>query len=66
MMSLDKAIRSGKERRKQYYGAKSFVRACRNHGTCERCRGNRNHRNKKALLTAEAIYEEWELNENEY
>jgi hypothetical protein len=31
-MSLDKAIQHGKEKRKQYRGAKAFDPACRNHG----------------------------------
>lgn len=40
-MSLDKAIKHGKEKRKQYTGAKEVDATCRNHGSClwcERCR----------------------------
>lgn len=38
---LDKAIQHGKERRKQYTGAKLCDRTCRNHGSCPQCKGNR-------------------------
>lgn len=31
-MGLEKAIRSGKERRKEYHGAKAVDSACRNNG----------------------------------
>ena len=40
-MSLDKAIKSGKEHRKQYRGAKAIDKCCRNHGSCYVCRNNR-------------------------
>lgn len=36
-MSLDKAIRSGKEHRKAYRGAKAIDHTCRNHGSCPWC-----------------------------
>lgn len=38
---LDKAIASGKEKRKPYRGAKAIDRSCRNHGGCVWCEGNR-------------------------
>lgn len=41
---LDKAIASGKERRKPYRGAKAIDRSCRNHGGCVWCEGNRLHK----------------------
>lgn len=41
---LDKAIASGKERRKPYRGAKAIDRSCRNHGGCPWCEGNRLHK----------------------
>lgn len=41
---LDKAIASGKERRKPYIGAKAVSLRCRNHGGCWRCEGNRLHK----------------------
>ena len=46
-MSLDKAIEHGKEKRKQYYGAKAVDSTCRNHGQYDRCKGNRLHKFKK-------------------
>ena len=46
-MSLDKVIEHGKEKRKQYYGAKAVDRTCRNHGSCGWCKGNRMHKFKK-------------------
>ena len=46
-MSLDKAIEHGKEKRKQYYGAKAVDSTCRNHGSCDWCKGNRLHKFKK-------------------
>ena len=42
-MSLDKAIKSGKERRKPYRKAKAVDKTCRNHGGCPYCEGNRKH-----------------------
>ena len=36
-MSLDKAIASGKEKRKPYRGAKAIDGTCRNHGSCPAC-----------------------------
>lgn len=46
-MSLDKSIEYGKEHRKPYYGAKAIDRTCRNHGSCEWCRANREYANRK-------------------
>lgn len=40
-MSLDKAIQHKKEHRKMYTGGKAVDRTCRNHGSCDFCRGNR-------------------------
>lgn len=42
-MGLEKAIEHKKEKRKPYKGAKAVDYSCRNHGTCEWCRGNRMH-----------------------
>lgn len=46
-MGLEKAIEHGKEKRKPYKGAKAVDYSCRNHGTCEWCRGNRTHNTNK-------------------
>lgn len=48
-MSLDKAIKSGKEKRKPYYDSRRFDHTCRNHGSCKWCEGNRTYNNKKKL-----------------
>ena len=46
-MSLDKAIKSGKEKRKPYTGSKAVDKECRNHGDCPYCKSNRIHKHKK-------------------
>jgi len=46
-MTLDKAIESGKEHRKQYRGAKRVDPSCRNHGGCPYCEENRLYQDKK-------------------
>ena len=43
-MALDKAIQHGKEHRKPYKGSKAFDKTCRNHGGCDWCRENRQHK----------------------
>ena len=43
-MALDKAIKSGKEHRKMYYGSKAICRSCRNHGGCPWCEENRKYK----------------------
>jgi hypothetical protein len=40
-VSLDKAIRSGKEKRVEYRGSARFDRTCRNGGSCPYCQRNR-------------------------
>lgn len=52
-MGLDKSIQSGKEHRKPYRGVKAIDATCRNHGSCERCHGNRIYKNKKRKLASE-------------
>ena len=53
-MSLDKAIKHGKEHRKQYRGSKAIDRTCCNHGSCEVCKGNRTYsaRKREAAMKA--------------
>lgn len=48
-MSLDKSIDSGKEHRKPFRGAKRIDRTCRNHGSCDYCKGNCLYSTKKTL-----------------
>lgn len=43
-MSLNKAIKYGKEHRKPYTGSKAIDRTCRNHGGCPCCESNRKHK----------------------
>lgn len=47
-MSFDKAIKHNKEYRKPYTRAKAIDRTCRNHGSCEWCKGNRLYQQNKA------------------
>lgn len=49
-MSLDKAIKHKKERRKPYRGSKAFDCSCRNNGSCSWCRDNRLYKNIKRKL----------------
>ena len=46
-MGLEKAIKSGKEHRKKYRGAKSVSSSCRNHGGCPWCEENRTYQQRK-------------------
>lgn len=46
-MSLRKAIKSGKEHRKQYYGSKSIDPMCRNNKGCKWCEDNRKYQDNK-------------------
>lgn len=52
-MSLDKAIKHGKEKRQPYRGGKAVSRHCENNGgrrhgwECPYCKENRLHSNKK-------------------
>lgn len=58
-MSIDKSIKSRKEHRKHYRGAKAIDRTCRNHGRCEYCHGNRIYKNEKRNLASEQRLEEF-------
>lgn len=48
-MSMNKAIKSGKEHRKEYRNAKRVDPSCRNHGGCDWCKENRQYSTKKRL-----------------
>ena len=61
-MSLDKAIKYGKEKREQYRRSLAFDRSCRNHGNCGYCEGNRTiqaQREKGRLHGQEDEYYGW-------
>lgn len=64
-MSLDKAIEHGKEKRKQYRGAKSIDSSCRNHGDCGICKGNRLYQRNKKDEAARQALEDFENEDDE-
>ncbi len=51
-MSLDKAIKSGKEKRKIYRKGKAVSKNCRNSGNCPYCVENRTYQERKELASA--------------
>ena len=55
-MSLNKAIRYGKEHRKGYYGAKAVDPLCRNNKGCSYCEKGRQHKNKKRKMIYDETY----------
>lgn len=62
-MSLDKAIRYGKEHRKPYKKAKAVDSSCRNHGTCAFCRSNRTHKVDKTELSVKQAVKDFKEHE---
>ena len=60
-MSLNKAIKHNKEKRKEYYGAKRIDPSCRNHGGCPYCEGNRLYKAKLSEEKEYEILEEWKI-----
>ncbi len=61
-MSLDKAIKSKKERRKPYIGAKAIDHTCRNHGSCPYCEQNRTHFDTKNRTKADKDIKDFKKN----
>lgn len=57
-MSLDKAIEHGKEHREPYRGSKAIDCTCRNHGSCEVCKGNRLYSSIKRAASLKSREEE--------
>ena len=57
-MGMEKAIASGKEHRKPYYGTKAIDKTCRNGGSCEWCRRNRMYKNLQKLQESIDNYKE--------
>ena len=57
-MSLDKAIKFKKEKRKPYYDAGRFDTTCRPHGGCPWCYDNRMHKNEIADIDLEEELQE--------
>lgn len=58
-MSLDKAIKYGKEYRKPYRGAKAVDPCCRNHGDCRYCLSGRMHHTNVEIEKAKYSEEEY-------
>jgi len=63
-MGLEKAIQSGKEKRKAYYGSKSFDCSCRNHGDCSWCQSNRHYAIQKKKDSANQQLKEFQTQGN--
>lgn len=61
-MSLNKAIKHGKEHRKPYTGSKSFDKTCRNHGGCPWCEENRKYKYIKKYKKDLDKLKEWMYN----
>jgi hypothetical protein len=57
-MGLNKAIEHNKEHRRPYTRAKSVDTSCRNHGSCDYCKGNRTYFDKKYRTKAEEDIQE--------
>jgi len=58
-MSLDKAIKHGKEHRQEYRGSRRFDASCRNHGGCPWCSASRLRRKieEKLEIVGRGSYE---------
>jgi len=62
-MSLEKAIKSGKEHRKPYYKyCEQIDPSCRNHGGCPWCEGNRKYKYIKKYKKDLDKLKEWMYN----
>ena len=59
LSGLSRGIKSGKEHRKEYRGAKAIDCSCRNHGTCEWCKNNRLYASNREAEAAEQKYKEY-------
>ncbi len=58
-MSLDRAIRAGKEHRGPYYRGGRFDRTCRPGGSCPYCRSNRTIQAQRTRAAAMMRLAEW-------
>jgi hypothetical protein len=66
-MSLNKAIKYGKEKRKPRYKSKTIDTTCCNHNSCRHCESNKRHKYYKAEYSADEQLKEYhnELTEDE-
>ena len=65
-MSLDKAIKHGKEKRKIYRKAKAIDCTCRNHGSCSYCRDNRTRFDTYHRNIADEKINDWKKGECDF
>lgn len=56
-MSLEKAIKYGKEHRKQYWDFRKWDTTCRCHGSCPWCNRNRKYKRIKRMMRAKAQFD---------
>lgn len=63
-MSLDKAIKYGKEYRKPYKGSQIFDASCRNHGSCPWCMANRLHKFLVVKERGQAMLDDFLINDS--
>lgn len=64
-MSLDQAIKHGKEHRKKYRHAKAVDTSCRNHGDCPHCKSDRTIQKQKMQQKAKDAIAEYFQNHNQ-
>lgn len=62
IMSFEKAIEHGKEKRKPYYGSKRIDTTCRNHGSCPYCAKGREYSSNKRKEKLKDMVSEYERN----
>ena len=62
IMSFEKAIEHGKEKRKPYYGSKRIDKTCRNHGSCPYCAKGREYSSNKRKDKMKDMVSEYETN----
>jgi len=58
-MSLDKAIKHGKEHRKEYRDSRRWDNSCRHGGSCSYCRGGRTLFDRRARSRTDGQVDEW-------
>lgn len=58
-MTLDKAVKYKKEKRKPHRKAKAVDGSCRNHGSCPWCESGRQHFDAKKRTACEDDMKEW-------
>ena len=66
-MSFKKAIKHGKERRREYRGSKRLDSSCRNHGGCPYCTTGRLFASKRRGMSLKEVESEllqWQLSKS--